>query len=288
MTSRDVFVDSARRRPRTFFRLAIGFVVMMTTMGVLATAVDAIEIPFVESFLWQLLAAPTLIVLARLLARKIDRRDFRQYGLTWQPARFLVGGLLGIALVAVVFGVQQGLGWTIVLDRMHNQYNVAFAAGWIGFALRYAAVAVFEELFHRGFLITNLAEGIGGFRRRDMLACVCAALLFGALHLTNEDATLLAAVNVALLGLLLGFAYLRTRSLSFSIGLHFAWNFGLGNVFGLPVSGYEPRVCLILTGTRGPAIWTGGEFGPEGGLLLTLILAATLAVFGALRIHPHD
>jgi membrane protease YdiL (CAAX protease family) len=278
-----IFLDPSRRRPRAAWRISIGFIAMMVVIGTLAAAVDTIEIPFVESFLWQLFAAPILVGLAWLFARRIDRRSFRDYGLAWQPWRVVVGALLAVGFVSLIFVVQLRIGWATVGDRMHNRYEVPFIAGWIGFALRYASVAVFEELFHRGFLITNLAEGLGGARPRYALACVLAALLFGALHLTNENATPLGAINITLLGLTFGLVFLWTRSLSVSIGLHFGWNFGLGPVCGLPVSGYEPRVSLVLSETHGSALWTGGQFGPEGGLLTTIVLVAALAIFGTIR-----
>ena len=275
MILKQIFVES--RRPRAGWRIALGFIAMMTAIGVLAAAVDAIEVPFVESFLWQLLAAPVLVAVAKLLSR-MDRRPFGAYGLAWEPRRLLLGAFLGAGFVVLVWALLLALGWVAVTGRLHNQYAVPFAAGWIGFALRYGSVAVFEELFHRGFLITNLAEGLGGPVGRRGLACVVAAVLFGALHLTNDDATLLAAVNVTLLGIVFGLAYIATGTLSLSIGMHFAWNFALGPCLGLPVSGYAPRVSLLFCDVTGPQSWTGGAFGPEGGLMATLVLVAALAV----------
>ena len=280
---RSIFVNPGRSRPRAGWRIAIGFAVLMTTIGILAAAVDAIEIPFIESFLWQLLAAPILIGLAKILASRVDRRAFRDYGLVWQPGRLAIGTVLGVGLVALIFWVQLRFGWAAVGERLHNRYDVPFVVGWIGFALRYGAVAIFEELFHRGFLITNLAEGLGGAHPRRGLGCLLAALIFGALHLTNDNATAIGAVNVTLLGLLFGVVYLWTRSLSLAIGLHFGWNFALGPGFGLPVSGYEPRVSLVFSKTNGAELWTGGAFGPEGGLLATLVLVAFLTIFVAIR-----
>lgn len=280
---RSIFVDPGRPRPRAGWRIAIGFIVIMTVIGILAAAVDAIEIPFIESFLWQLLAALILVGVARLLARRIDRRAFRDYGLSWQPRHLTIGTLLGIALVSLIFWVQLRLGWIAIGERLHNRYDVPFVAGWIGFVMRYGAVAVFEELFHRGFLITNLSEGLGGERPRPGLGCLVAALIFGVLHLTNENATAIGAVNVTLLGLLFGMTYLWTGRLSLAIGLHFGWNFALGPGFGLPVSGYEPRVSLVLSTTNDAELWTGGAFGPEGGLLTTIVLVASLTVFIAVR-----
>jgi hypothetical protein len=62
-------------------------------------------------------------------------------------------------------------------------------------------------------------------------------------------------------------------------GLHFAWNFALGNVYGLPVSGFANNgVKIFKTQQVGSDIFTGGDFGPEGGLVTTLILLIAIAI----------
>ena len=127
---RVLFVDPERRRLRSGWRIAIGFIGLMTAIGVLASAVDAIEIPFVESFLWQLLAVPAVVGLAWILATRLDRRGFPAYGLTWQPARMAMGALVGLALVSLVYVIQLGMGWTEIGTRWHNRYDVPFVAGW--------------------------------------------------------------------------------------------------------------------------------------------------------------
>ena len=67
-----------------------------------------------------------------------------------------------------------------------------------------------------------------------------------------------------------GLGYVLTGELAIPIGLHIAWNFLLGSMFGLPVSGI-PAPALFLVVQRGPDMWTGGAYGPEGGLLGTLV-----------------
>lgn len=272
-----IFRDDRRHRLRAGWRIALGLVAMMGILGVLVSLVDAIEIPFVESFLWQVLAVPALIGLAHLLAR-LDRRPFGQYGLAWEPRRLGLGLLLGVGMVLTVGGALWGLGWIRVEGFLLNRYPVPFVATWGGFVLRYASVAVFEELFHRGFLITNLAEGLDAERPRRGIACAMTALLFGGLHLTNEGAGPLAGLNIGLLGLVLGLLYVRTGSLSMSVGLHFAWNLVMGPVLGMPVSGYAPRVALLQSGSIGPETWTGGAFGPEGGAMTSIVLIVVMGV----------
>jgi hypothetical protein len=70
-----------------------------------------------------------------------------------------------------------------------------------------------------------------------------------------------------------------TGRLGFAVGLHFAWNFAQGTIFGFPVSGNEfEGVNLMRTRLTGPPFWTGGEFGPEAGLLSIVALLAGMGI----------
>jgi membrane protease YdiL (CAAX protease family) len=261
---------------------------MMLVMAAVIVPVDALEIPWLESFLWQVLALPLLVGAARLLARFVDRRSFAEYGLRRRGGSVLAGVALGAGLATVWFGVALVGGQVAIEGGPHTRYGVPWLVSLAGFGARYAAVAVFEELFHRGFLIVNLGEGLRGLagERARALAWIGSSALFGLLHLTNDGATVVAGVNVALLGLLFGFPFVRSGSLRTSIGLHFGWNSALGNVWGLPVSGFEARTALLRTAIEESA-WTGGASGPGGGLLATVILAAGLAVAARLTRPPR-
>jgi hypothetical protein len=52
------------------------------------------------------------------------------------------------------------------------------------------------------------------------------------------------------------------------MGLHTGWNFFEGTVFGFPVSGIGDFPRLLHPAISGPALITGGPFGPEAGLVL--------------------
>ena len=143
--------------------------------------------------------------------------------------------------------------------------------------MRYAAGSFFEELMSRSYLLRVIAEGLAGARvsRRQALVIgwVITSMLFGALHLANPNATLLSAVNITLLGFLFGAGMVYTGSLALPIGLHMAWNVFQNNVFGLPNSGKPASTSLLVTEVNGSALWTGGAFGPEGGLFSLAAIA---------------
>jgi hypothetical protein len=133
-----------------------------------------------------------------------------------------------------------------------------------------------EELLLRGYLLQVMAEALGG-----PAAILVTAVVFAALHGLNPHISLLALANIALAGVLLGAALWRTMSLWFATGLHFGWNWTMGVLADLPVSGLDDSTPGFSFDTPGfdavvdrASPLTGGAFGPEGSLLVT---AATLA-----------
>jgi CAAX protease family protein len=82
---------------------------------------------------------------------------------------------------------------------------------------------------------------------------------------------MLPAVNFFAAGILFGVGYHLIGNLSLPIAMHFSWNFLLGPVLGLAVSGTTQlkRGWHLLT-VQGPTGLTGGTLGIEGGLVVTL------------------
>jgi membrane protease YdiL (CAAX protease family) len=87
-------------------------------------------------------------------------------------------------------------------------------------------------------------------------------------------------INTALAGAWLAVGYLRTRSLWFPLGLHWSWNWTMGALLGLPVSGIEALTPapLLRAADAGPQWLTGGAYGVEGGAACTLALLVS-AIF---------
>lgn len=183
-------------------------------------------------------------------------------------------------------GVVRGLGWGIALAAvtillcLAGGADLRWQAGgeerWLAVGLPLAAglagAALLEELLFRGYPLSRLARGMG-----RAAAAIVLAVGFAWAHAGNPEVSGLGFANVGLASLLLAAAFFGGGGLARAVGLHLGWNAGL--VFGAdaPVSGL--RFALpgleFAPGPRG--WWTGGSFGPEGGLAATLVLGAAAA-----------
>jgi hypothetical protein len=96
-------------------------------------------------------------------------------------------------------------------------------------------------------------------------------------HLWNPNvAPVITFANTAVAGVWLALTYLRTRSLWFPLGVHWSWNWALGSLFGLPVSGLRIGSPLLQATDLGPAWLTGGQYGIEGGAAASIALVISI------------
>jgi uncharacterized protein len=187
---------------------------------------------------------------------------------------FVFGIVLGAALFSLVVAELAVFGFYHVI-AIHASAGIAIAA------LLLLAGAVLEETLFRGVIFRLIEEWAGTW-----VALAASAAFFGIAHAGNPGATWFSSVAIALeAGVLLGAAFVVTRNLWFPIGLHFAWNFFEGPVFGSEVSGHAFLTTLIAPRVTGPAMYTGGAFGPEAGLfaVVTCLCAAILLIRYAMR-----
>ena len=213
-----------------------------------------------------------IALLALLAGRYLDRRLLADLGLRGGARRRLdplVGTGLGVVLVCGAYAVGAALG--VYEGRIDPAAPPGYPlAAWLALVVvNMVVVGAYEELLLRGYVLTNLAEGLTAVlgRRASVVAALAVSSLgFGLLHGANPAASLRSLATVTLAGLLLGLAYVYTGSLSFPVGLHVTWNLS-GVLLGLPVSGLEIPVRLVRTEVAGDPVIHGAGFGIEGGLL---------------------
>jgi hypothetical protein len=122
-------------------------------------------------------------------------------------------------------------------------------------------------MLFRGYGFQVLLAEIGPFA-----TILPASVLFGLMHSANQNATALGILNTVGWGIILGVAFLRSGDLWLPIGLHFGWNWMLP-VFGVNLSGFTMKVTGYTMHWNAGEIWSGGAYGPEGGIPTTLVLA---------------
>jgi len=147
--------------------------------------------------------------------------------------------------------------------KVHGIDSVSGAIGLIGFM---AGAASTEEIVFRGLLFRLVERGLGTY-----VALVLSGLVFGGMHLLNEDATLAGALAISVeAGAMLAAGYAATRNLWLPMGVHFAWNFMESGIFSTQVSGSGDTHGLLKSTLSGNKLITGGEFGPEASLYAVL------------------
>lgn len=293
--------NPAEKRLRLIWRLAglslfLAFLLALgqIALGFLAAGVSpafTAGLPGSSDGSWSLLAlfssGSAVILSVWAAAHLLDRRSPRQYGFAISPTwlKELAWGLgLGAALMTVIFLLELGLGWIRVEAFLPDPQGPSSLTGGLGIQLAaYTLIGFYEELLNRGYLIKNLSEGFLAVLSSPSLAVLAASLIsaacFGLLHAANPNSSLGSTLNICLAGVFLGAGFLLTGQLAVPIGLHISWNFFQGSIYGFPVSGasfFSPRILQIRQ--LGPDLWTGGPFGPEGGLLGTFVMLLGLGL----------
>lgn len=187
-------------------------------------------------------------------------------GLRWNTTstRHLLFGLAGGAGAALIV-----LVCLLVTGSAQLVRTGKFDAGSIVFVTVLLAAGVAgEELMFRGYGFQYVAARVGEWA--TVLPC---GILFGIAHMGNQNVTMLAVFNTAAWGILLGYAFLRSRDLWLPMGIHFGWNWMLP-MLGANLSGFTMQVTGLQLQVDVKAPLSGGAYGPEGSVLTTLVVFA--------------
>jgi len=201
-----------------------------------------------------------------VVGRLLNKRSWSEMG--WRPrtgASFAHGLALGAAMATLAILLAVLLGARVSFT---GDWNV-----WAGIALPLIVGLVFaalgEELAFRGYPLQRLADAIS-----VIPAMLVVALLFGLAHTGNDNATTFAIINISLAAIWLSLAFFSTGGMGLAWGAHLGWNAGLAVLFDAPVSGFRFQVPVVEY-TPGSQAWVdGGAFGPEGGVVTTIVLMA--------------
>ncbi|HKW42448.1 MAG TPA: type II CAAX endopeptidase family protein, partial [Gemmatimonadales bacterium] len=274
MTARAAFLERAKA-----VVIALAWIVAFSTVGV-AVSWTLGHLPVRPTGQWLLAwgsgaAALGFGFATWLVGRRLDRRGWDALG--WRPrAGIPLGVGAGVACGAVM--ALGAIGLAVLGGATVRRTGESTPWGSVALPLAAAliAAALFEELVFRGYPLRRLADAVGA-----VPATLVAALGFGLAHLDNPSATALSTVNVALAGVWLSCAFFSPGAMPLAWGAHFGWNATLALGFDAPVSGFVFGVPGIAY-HPGPHAWLDGRaFGPEGGIVTTIVMFAGTAALAA-------
>ncbi|MCF8412729.1 MAG: CPBP family intramembrane metalloprotease [Melioribacteraceae bacterium] len=254
--------------------IASTVIVYILAFELLPASLNFIPNDYVFNLFFEIALFVVVVPMIYLFARFADKRNLTDLGLSLNSdwlKDFGGGMLIGTIIIVIVFVTEYSLGWVKVTGYFYSRNNLNFGMELLGRFFGYFLVAYMEEIFSRGYLIKNIAEGFShrfSAKQSVMFALIISSIIFGVLHGANPNSSFISSLNLIFIGGLYGYSYLMRGSLAFPIGVHFMWNFVEGNMFGFPVSGFQPEVSVLSIEQLGSEYWTGGQFGPEAGALI--------------------
>lgn len=257
--------------------LRVGLFVLIgwVSLAILATLMNWIAGLLVTSVLSTFGAAA---LANAITVRVYERGRLSDLGLGWTETsgrEVLTGIAAGAGAAILILGGSIAAGIARLEAAPGVDHPLASFA-FVSVVLVFGAIG--EEMLFHGYAFQVLIRRLGGFA-----TILPASVVFGVAHLGNQNASIEGVLNTILWGILLGYAYYRTQALWMPIGLHFGWNFALP-LFGANLSGFTMSVTGRTLTWRIGDLWSGGAYGPEGGLLTTMIVAVLF--FAVRRMTP--
>ncbi|PYS49395.1 MAG: hypothetical protein DMF68_10185 [Acidobacteria bacterium] len=229
------------------------------------------------------------IVIGWGCGRLLEDLPFRALG--WSFGRgwmrdWLLGSLIGSLSLLLAVAIAWASGsYRFSINEGGLSQSVAETLIFSGFLFILLAAA--EEAIFRGYPLQTMTRA-----RMAWLAIIITAVIFSSGHLNNPNVVPgFTFLNTAIAGVWLAIAYLRTRNMWFPLGIHWAWNWTMSAVLGIPVSGIT-RVTpdpLLRASDLGPAWLTGGSYGIEGGAACTIaLLLSTLFIWRTRLVSANE
>lgn len=273
-----------REAPRIIVSLAI-YVAAYYTLRFIGVIVLGQFISSPQNLtLWTQFAGASLLafcsIAPALFISRVEDTPFAAYGLPFKKgiaAQFWFGVVWGILAITLLLVVMRCLGvFYFGTPVLHGLRALKFAAFW---GVLFLIVGFHEDFLFRGYTQFALSQGIGFWP-----SAVLLSLIFGSLHLENGGESWIGAAGASVFGLFLAFTVRRTGTLWFAIGMHAAWDWGETFLYAVPDSGIVEPGHFLRSSFHGSHWLTGGSVGPEGSVLVFVLIAVMWVVFG--RIFP--
>ena len=255
-------------------------IIMGSIYGITENGVSMKGIPPLEAGFWmglQLVFSFILIyVILWAWLKFFEKRQFWTLGYEAKNAlmKYGRGFLFGALMFGGAVGVLAIFGGVAFEAGDPTQQGVAALGGVALVLIGWVVQGAAEEVLIRGWTLPVI-----GARYKPWIGLLVSSLVFALLHGLNPGLSAIALVNLALFGVFAGLYAMREGSLWGISALHSVWNWVQGNFFGFEVSGTNAGGGTLFNLMETGADWlTGGTFGPEGGLAVTIVLLIAIAI----------
>lgn len=219
-----------------------------------------------ENYLINALLGQAAVLIGTFWAfRTVSKKSIKDLGLhirkdsIYQLVFGLIFGAVSISLVFVILNLTGHIKITI------SEFN--FSTDLLTGLVIFLLVGFSEEIFFRGYVMNALEQ-----MQRPWVVILLSSFIFAIAHIANPNLSVLGILNICFVGVLFALMYVKTKSLWMPIGYHITWNYFQGNIWGLPVSGLDIK-GLFASEIIQEDILSGGAFGPEGGMIATMVIA---------------
>lgn len=255
-------------------------VILALIYGFTETGISLKGIPNTTAGLWMSLELITAFVLIYVILwawlKWVEKRPFWTLGYETKNAltQYGRGFLYGALMFAGAVGILALFGSVSFEQGDPGEQGLAAILGVLLVLLGWVVQGGAEEVLFRGWVLPVI-----GARYKPWIGLLVSSLIFALLHGLNPGLSVIALINLALFGVFTGLYAMREGSMWGISALHTVWNWVQGNFFGFQVSGTDAGGGTLINLMETGADWlTGGEFGPEGGLAVTIVLAVGIAV----------
>ena len=211
------------------------------------------------------------LAMVYVVANRTERLSKKALGIEKDKAaiKYGIGAIVGL----VAFGAVLGFGFVSTAFRysgIHPETTIIpIILACLGFVLQ----AFFEEFFFKSYMIPMLS------RKMSVVASVLiSSIVFAAVHSFNDGIGFISILNLFLFAIFTSCYFLKTNNVWGVAGFHAVWNIVQGTVCGFNVSGNPTNTSIFMFSGIKNELMNGGDFGPEGGLLVTCVLALGIVV----------
>ena len=218
-------------------------------------------------------------VISIIFCRFIEQRPLSSIGIRREHAvsHYLRGLLTGFILMSLITGLTVLTGAAEISAASDINFGIIllYFSGWL-------IQGMSEEFIFRGYLMNT----IGG-KHSAAAALAVSSIAFSLAHISNPGVSPLALINLILFAVFAGLYMICFDDIWGACAIHSVWNFTQGNVFGISVSGNGSCDSILrTTAVSESALLTGGDFGIEGSIFTTIVLAAAAAIL-LIRLAPR-